>query len=248
MISKTKLLIVDDNPEVTSSINNYFILKDGFEVIGIAGDALEAIEIMDRQIPDVIILDLIMPKADGFCLLEKVRSQAYKSRPKIIILSCLSHESIISRASSLGADFYIVKPFSLDVLHNRVIEVCNKEYTISNRQKQLLDSGILEARILDIFSAIGIPENSKGRKYLLDCLMASIEDPESADNLSKVIYPKVGLINGTNAYNIEKTIRYMIQLTWEKSKGFNAVIKGLDPQIKPTNKRFIKSILQQLLP
>ncbi len=245
MDTKIKLLVVDDNPEVTSSIKNYFQLKNGFDVIGTAGDALEAIEILSRKIPDVIIMDLIMPNADGFCLLEKIRNQVSSSHTKVIVLSCLSQESIISRASSLGADFYIIKPFSLDVLYSRVVEVCNKQFTISNRQKNITDSAVLLDKVMGLLSSLGLPENSKGRKYLADCIMLAIDEQDNADNLSRNIYPKAGLLNGTDASNIEKTIRHSIQAVWEKRE---TPLLGFDAQTKPTNKKLIKSILRQLLP
>ncbi len=244
MDTKIKLMVVDDNPEVTNSIKNYFQLKSGFDVIGTAGDALEAIQILSRQIPDVIIMDLIMPNADGFCLLEEVRNQLFLSHIKIIVVSCLSQESIISRASKLGADFYIIKPFSLDVLYSRVVEVCNKQFTISNRQKTITDSAELLDKIMSLLSSLGIPENSKGRKYLADCIMLAIDDQDDADNLSRNIYPKAGLLNGTDASSIEKTIRHTIQAAWERRE---TPLLGFDSQTKPTNKKFIKSILQQLL-
>jgi two-component system response regulator (stage 0 sporulation protein A) len=76
--------------------------------------------------------------------------------------------------------------------------------------------------------------------------MVSIEDPDNVENLSKIIYPKVGMMNGTNVYNVERSIRHSIDLMWKGYKGNATTFFSLDSEAKPTNKKFIKFILQHL--
>lgn len=241
---KTKLLLVDDNPEVTGSISNYFSNIDSFKVIGQARDAIEAIKLIELQTPDIIIMDLIMPNADGFYLLEYLKKAKLNSQPKIIVLSCLSQESVISRASALGADYYIVKPFNVQVLYNRVVEICSKQYTISTSVTSRSKS--IEERIIEIFLTLGMPRNTKGCKYLIDSVVSVLAAPSKLKNLNREAYREISLINGTNISSVERDIRHTISLTWDNIKKHDASAFGLNPDEKPSNKKFIKQIIEQL--
>ena len=70
--------------------------------------------------PDIAILDIIMPHLDGLGVLEKIRSMQLKKRPLFIILSAVGQDKITQRALALGAEYYIVKPFDMDVLVSRI--------------------------------------------------------------------------------------------------------------------------------
>jgi two-component system response regulator (stage 0 sporulation protein A) len=241
---KTKILLVDDNIEVTNSISSYFDSTNSFTVTGQAGDAIEAIKLIELQAPDIIIMDLIMPNADGFYLLEYLSKTKFKKQPGIIILSCLSQESVISRASSLGADYYIVKPFNMQVLYNRVVEVCSKQYTISTSKSYRSKS--VEERVNEIFSTLGIPRYTKGHKYLLDCVVSAAADPDKLKNLNREIYRGISLTNDTSIDTVERDIRHTITLMWDSYAKKGEAIYGLQPDEKPSNKKFIKRISEQL--
>lgn len=128
----TKLLIVDDNKEFCEILNDYFSEDEDIEIIGIANNGVEAIEKIQAFEPDVVILDIIMPHLDGIGVLEKLA--LHTSRPKVIMLTAFGQEAMTQRAVELGANYYLLKPFDLDVLGNRIKELGNSRKKISIQQ------------------------------------------------------------------------------------------------------------------
>lgn len=116
-----KILIVDDEPNIVMSLE-YTFKKNNFKVF-IARDGQEALDILKIQLPDVIILDVMMPMVDGFATLEQVKKDKRLENCKVIFLSAKNKEKDIKKGLSLGANLYIVKPFSLKKLVEQVNEL-----------------------------------------------------------------------------------------------------------------------------
>ena len=119
-----KILIVDDEPNIVMSLE-YTFKKQNFEVF-IARDGMEALEILKNQLPDVIILDIMMPLVDGFETLQKIKSNDQLRHCKVIFLSAKNKESDIEKGLSLGADAYLTKPFSIKKVVDQVNELLPK--------------------------------------------------------------------------------------------------------------------------
>ncbi|MFQ3173081.1 MAG: two-component system alkaline phosphatase synthesis response regulator PhoP [Flavobacterium sp.] len=113
-----KILIVDDEPNIVMSLE-YTFKKNDFEVF-IARDGQEALDILNNQLPDIIILDVMMPMVDGFATLEQIKKDERLQHCKVIFLSAKNKEKDIEKGLSLGADLYVVKPFSLKKLVEQV--------------------------------------------------------------------------------------------------------------------------------
>lgn len=106
-----KILIVDDEPNIVMSLEYAFKKKD-FEVF-IARDGTEALEIAESHIPNVILLDIMMPKMDGYETLKQLRKNKELDRTKVIFISAKSKIGDVEKGLELGADSYITKPFSI---------------------------------------------------------------------------------------------------------------------------------------
>ena len=117
------VLIADDNKDFCEIISEYFGRQPDIEVIGIANDGNEALDIIFNLNPDVVILDIIMPQIDGLGVLERVMSSGMDKPPKVIMLSAIGQDKITQRAISMGADYYVVKPFDMEVLVKRIREI-----------------------------------------------------------------------------------------------------------------------------
>lgn len=116
-----KILIVDDEPNIVMSLE-YTFKKNNFEVF-IARDGQEALDILKIQLPDIIILDVMMPMVDGFATLEQIKKEERLKHCKVIFLSAKNKEKDIEKGLSLGADLYVVKPFSIKKLVEQVNEL-----------------------------------------------------------------------------------------------------------------------------
>ena len=106
-----KILIVDDEPNIVMSLEYAFKKKD-FEVF-IARDGTEALDISDREKPDLILLDIMMPEMDGYETLKRVRDNKDLSHTKVVFLSAKSKEKDVEKGLKMGADSYMTKPFSI---------------------------------------------------------------------------------------------------------------------------------------
>jgi two-component system, OmpR family, alkaline phosphatase synthesis response regulator PhoP len=116
-----KILIVDDEPNIVMSLE-YTFKKQNFEVF-IARDGQEALDILEVQLPDIIILDVMMPLVDGFATLERIKKNKRLQHCKVIFLSAKNKEKDIEKGLQLGANLYVVKPFSIKKLAEQVAEL-----------------------------------------------------------------------------------------------------------------------------
>lgn len=116
-----KILIVDDEPNIVMSLE-YTFKKNNFEVF-IARDGKEAIEILEVEAPNAIILDIMMPNVDGYATIEYIKKIPLLKDCKVIFLSAKNKESDIEKGMQLGADAYMTKPFSVKKLIEQVQEL-----------------------------------------------------------------------------------------------------------------------------
>ncbi len=120
-VAMRKILIVDDEPNIVMSLE-YTFKKNNFEVF-IARDGQEALDILQNQLPDVIILDVMMPLVDGFETLEQIKKNERLQHCKVMFLSAKNKESDIEKGMVLGADAYLTKPFSIKKVVEKVNEL-----------------------------------------------------------------------------------------------------------------------------
>ena len=123
--SKISVLIADDNKEFCSILNDYLLNQRDIIVTGIAKDGIEALDLIQEKEPDLVILDIIMPHLDGLGVLEKLNNMNLKKMPRVIILSAVGQDKITQKAIKLGADYYVVKPFDMDVFIKRIRDMFN---------------------------------------------------------------------------------------------------------------------------
>ncbi|WP_255412586.1 response regulator transcription factor [Aquimarina aquimarini] len=120
-MNKKKILIVDDEPNIVMSLE-YTFKKNNYEVF-IARDGSEAIEILKTQIPDIVLLDIMMPNVDGYQTLEHIRSDASTKNIKVVFLTAKNKVSDIEKGLALGVDKYLTKPFSIKKIMTEIDEL-----------------------------------------------------------------------------------------------------------------------------
>ena len=123
--SKISVLIADDNKEFCNILNDYLLSQRDIVVTGIAKDGLEALKLIEEKQPDLVVLDIIMPHLDGLGVLERINSLGLEKTPRVIVLSAVGQDKITQRAITLGADYYVVKPFDMDVFTERIRQMFN---------------------------------------------------------------------------------------------------------------------------
>ncbi|NLM21102.1 MAG: response regulator, partial [Peptococcaceae bacterium] len=120
MSNKVKIIVAEDNRNLCQILQDYIQREENFELVGIAYNGLEAWELIQKQDPDLVIMDLVMPNLDGLEVLERINNRTSVSRPKIIMLTAFGHETLTHQAMVMGVDYFILKPFDLDILGKRI--------------------------------------------------------------------------------------------------------------------------------
>ncbi|MBU3695784.1 response regulator transcription factor [Dechloromonas sp.] len=116
-----KILIVDDEPNIVISLE-FLMKKEGFQ-IAVAGDGEEALAKVASFAPDLLLLDVMMPKKSGFEVCEALRADPANSALKIVMLTAKGRETEVAKGLAIGADAYVTKPFSTKDLVVRVKEL-----------------------------------------------------------------------------------------------------------------------------
>ncbi len=238
---KTKILVIDDNKEYALEVAESLSHVEDFEVIGIAENGDEGLKIFATYHPDVVILDLVMPVRDGYSFLENV----HKGNSKFIVLSALSQDTFINRAITLGADYYLVKPCSVNALEERIRFVKN-----AGKESTVVDKAI-EERITNIFITVGIPAHIKGYQFLREAIKMAVDNPEVINSITKQLYPSVAKRFSTSASKVERAIRHAIEVAWNRGKieNINSLfgVKVYNHNEKPTNGEFIALVADKML-
>ncbi len=246
---KIRVAVADDNREFVGIIQEYLSEQPDIEVAGVAYDGEEILKIVETEQPDVIILDIIMPHLDGIGVLEALNNSSVK-RPKIIMLTAIGQESITQQVVELGADYYILKPFNVDVIASRIRQLAG---TITEQRPlvaQAIKARPIDMEVTNIIREIGIPAHIKGYQYLRDAIMMIVNEVELLGAVTKVLYPLIAEKYMTTPSRVERAIRHAIEVAWGRgnmdmiNKIFGYTIK-LDKG-KPTNSEFMAMIADKL--
>jgi two-component system, OmpR family, alkaline phosphatase synthesis response regulator PhoP len=130
---KTKILVVDDEPNIVQTLKDRLEMND-FEV-AVAHNGSDGLKVAAEDVPDVILLDVIMPIMNGLEMLELLRKQPWGAEPSVIMLTARSQTQDMARANVCGIDDYIVKPFDLS-------ELLEKIEAILEQRKSLTKAGV----------------------------------------------------------------------------------------------------------
>lgn len=256
-MEKLKVLIADDNPRMSAALEDVLKSDTDIEVVGKAEDGMETLHMIDETEPNLLLLDLIMPKLDGLGVLEKLhRGEGGRKRPEVIVISGISQERVTESAFDLGASYYLLKPFDNDVVlsHVQHFKPGMRSRYIVNPDKQGRSEKMakynLESDVTNIIHEIGVPAHIKGYQYLRDAIMMSVDDSEMLNSITKILYPSIAKQHGTTPSRVERAIRHAIEVAWSRGKVdtidelFGYTVHG--GKGKPTNSEFVALIADKI--
>ncbi|MEG1609151.1 MAG: response regulator, partial [Clostridia bacterium] len=185
-MKKIKLLIVDDNIELINAIQKIYTNDTDVELIGFAQDGLDAVDKINSLLPDVIVLDIVVPKLDGYGIMKAIDFSKFSKKPNIIVASQLIGDAFISKAINYGACYYMAKPLNLDLLVERIREygsAVEKPKLLGVLDDKFIQTAVkrskhnLDEKIANIFISVGIPAHIKGYQFLREAIKMAIETP-----------------------------------------------------------------------
>ncbi len=227
-----------------------FTLKEnGFDVILVPKNGEEVLSCLEKMSIDVLVMDTFMPHMDGLAVLSALSSAKIRKRPVIFMISGVDNQRIENEAMSLGADYYMIKPFEPQLLADRI-----RQFMSWNGVKKLAQnepqSDDLELTISEIMHQIGVPAHIKGYQYLRKAIILAVHDDEMMNSVTKLLYPTVAKEFKTTASRVERAIRHAIEVAWDRgdvdvlSSYFGYTIQN--SRGKPTNSEFIAMIADKL--
>ncbi len=261
-LDRIKIAMADDNREFMNLMSEYFSDQEDIEIVGVAYNGVEMLEVLETEEPDIIILDIIMPRLDGLAVLEKIRMESLQTQAKVIMLTAFGQEEVTKRAVELGASFYILKPFEMDVLANRIRQLTS--VASSAPSAPMMSSNIsqpkpnnkmttarnLDARITNIIHEIGVPAHIKGYLYLREAITMVYNNLELLGSITKILYPDIAKKYNTTSSRVERAIRHAIEVAWSRgnidsiNKMFGYTVST--HKAKPTNSEFIAMVADKL--
>ena len=251
-MKEINVAIADDNERILDMLGEIIEQDRDLNLIGKADNGEDIYQIIKETCPDVVLLDLIMPKMDGLSVMEKVNTdEQIPKRPEFIVVTAVGQERITEDAFRKGASYYVMKPFHNDMILSRIKDAGNGAGRISAGQNsrgaaEKKPEYNLETRVTDMIHEIGIPAHIKGYHYLRDAIIMAVDDMDVLNAITKVLYPTIAKMHQTTASRVERAIRHAIEVAWSRGK-----LDTLDELFgytvsngkgKPTNSEFIALI------
>ncbi len=244
-MSTLKILLADADEDSRIALEQDLEQEQSLEVIGSTGSGMDAIKLIEKTEPDIIIMDLVLAGVDGLDVLEQLsQSQWERKRPMVIVYSAYIRGSVTLQAAEFGADYFIMKPCSSQLVAERIRQL----YQVSPAAPS--NSEHLETLVTSVIHEIGVPAHIKGYQYLREAIIIAVEDMEVINAVTKVLYPEVARRFDTTASRVERAIRHAIEVAWDQGdietlqKYFGYTVSNAKG--KPTNSEFIAMIADRL--
>lgn len=265
-MSKIQVCLADDNRELIRLLKEFMAKQEDMEVMGVAYNGKECLELLKKSKPEILVLDIIMPHLDGLAVLQKMkRNPEEYAQPNVIMLTAFGQEDVTKKAVELGASYFMLKPFDMESLASQIRQVAGKVSSTSdggNYRSSFINTPSrssnvqvdkkqdLDACITSIIHEIGVPAHIKGYLYLREAITMVYNDIELLGSITKVLYPDIAKKYNTTASRVERAIRHAIEVAWSRgnidaiSELFGYTVSMT--KAKPTNSEFIAMVADKL--
>lgn len=269
-----KILIADSNKSSAQQLSRFLKEREEIEQVMLVSDGTSAYNTILHAKPNIVLLDVVLAGMDGLGVLEKVKeTMAAPEVPGFIFVTSISTETLIECTCKMGADYFILKPYNIENIYNRILQIAMRHQmrkessSIIARPKMKNESFIqvkategmslmdermvqIEAEITEMIIEIGIPANIKGYQYIRDGIMMAIRDMKVLNYITKLLYPTIAQKYKTTSSSVERAIRHAIEIAWKRGR-IDAMEEMLGypmsvNQRKPTNSEFIALIADKM--
>lgn len=240
---KKQVLIADADEQFRNELVETFGAFEEFEVMGVAADGQEALQIVGENRPDIIILDLLLPQYDGISVLDWI-STLYTGY-KVFVATGFISNYIISALAARRVSALLKKPCTAQCVVDRINETLQpSEVPIEEKAPDL------QQQITNMIHDIGVPANIKGYRYLREAVNLAAEDLDRINNMTECIYNPIALSDNSTPKRVRTAIMRAIEIAWDRGDldmlqsffGYTVSnIKG-----KPTNSEFIAILADKL--
>ena len=245
---KIKVLVADNSEFARNNLKKFLENNEKIQLLNIADNGKDAYRVIIDEVPDIVLIDVILPVMDGFTVIEKTNgNRSIKKKPIFIVISSMGNQSMVEYACKLGVHYYIMKPYNLDSVIHRIFQAMlvrrKAELQIKEKERRY-------AMQTHIIREIGIPAHIKGYQYIREAIMMTVNDINLLNYITKLLYPTIAKKYKTTSSSVERAIRHAIEVAW--NKGHIDVLEDMFGYTisagkgKPTNSEFIALIADKL--
>jgi len=250
METKIRVMIADGGEDFRTLMANTLAQEKDIEIVAAAADGVEALALAAETKPDVLLMDLVLPKLDGFGVMQRMNEAGMDT--VTMVVSAFYNESMVSRCAEKGAYYFMPKPCDVgEMIRHIRSAVAPRKVAVPASVSSGSDKGCsLETTVTDIIHEIGVPAHIKGYQYLREAIIITINDMDVINAVTKVLYPTVAKKYGTTPSRVERAIRHAIEVAWDRGdletlqKFFGYTVSNIKG--KPTNSEFIALIADKL--
>lgn len=245
---KIRIVLADPEEEFRMLMKDIIDEEEDMEVVGETSDGADLISLVEQTHPDVVLMELILTRLDGFGVLQKLQESEF--RGDSIVLTALVNQASVRDSMNLGAPCFIPKPCDVQSVLSRVRQLRDKKTLHVVTPSDLEPSSELERTVTEIIHEIGVPAHIKGYQYLREAIVLTIQDMDMINGVTKILYPTVARKYGTTPSRVERAIRHAIEVAWDRGdvevlqRYFGYTVSGVKG--KPTNSEFIAMIADNL--
>ena len=177
------VFIADSSEEFCADLAAALQRADGFQVVGTANDGEQALRMIEQTKPEILVLDLMLPRKDGLSILKGLSER----RPVTVATSVFVTEYVSAAAAGLGVRYLMLKPCDMESLVERLEEIRGGE-TLRCLDFRRPDKNSIEAMVTSIIHEIGVPAHIKGYQYLREAIIIAVNDMDVINAITKVLY------------------------------------------------------------
>ena len=246
---KIRFVLADDNRKFSQPLLDYFKDNPKIEVVGVALNGFEALNLVNELLPDILVLDIAMPKIDGIGVLEKLNeSESLQKKPAVIVLTALNKDEMLRQAIDCGANYFMVKPIDISILEERIIQLHGIPAVNSTYAPEKIRN--LDKDVSRVIQKMGVPAHLKGYYYLRDAIMLVVDEVSLLGAITKELYPLIAKKYDATVGRVERGIRHAIELAWNRGnveaiKRFFGYTVDVN-RSRPTNSEFIAMVADRL--
>lgn len=249
MEKQMSVLIADGNEEFCTQLKDK-LQAAGYAVVGSVSDGQRAADLMTERKPDIVILDLMLPKLDGMSVLKLANNMEHS--PVCLVMSSFVTDFVAGSVANLGARYLMLKPCDLQAIVDRLNEIRDSSVVHKPSQPNVHRASDLniETMVTSIIHEIGVPAHIKGYQYLREAIIIAVNDMDVINAITKVLYPQVAKTFQTTPSRVERAIRHAIEVAWDRGdletlqRFFGYTVSNTKG--KPTNSEFIALIADKL--
>lgn len=240
---KKQVLIADADEQFRNELVVTLGDNEEFEIIGVAADGQEALQIASEHRPDIVILDLLLPQYDGISVLDLI-SVRYTDC-KVFVATGFISNYIISALAARRVSALLKKPCTAQCVVDRINETLQpSEVPIEEKAPDL------QQQITKMIHDIGVPANIKGYRYLREAVKLAAEDMDRINNMTECIYKPIALASNSTPKRVRCAIRSAVEIAWDRGdldtlfSYFGYTVSNTKG--KPTNSEFIALLADKL--